>query len=63
MKLDRGKIAAREDAQVKAVMAKGNFGLIVLGGSHDLSDSVRRIGQGRCEYIRVTTRQYKEFAE
>jgi len=48
---------------VKAVMAKGGFGLIVLGGSHDLSDSVRRLGQGRCEYIRVTTRRFKEFSE
>jgi len=63
VKLDREKVAAREDAQVKAVMAKGGFGLIVLGGSHDLSDSVRRLGQGRCEYIRVTTRRFKEFSE
>jgi hypothetical protein len=63
VKLDRERVAAREDAQVKAVMAKGGFGLIVLGGSHDLSDSVRRLGQGRCEYIRVTTKRFKEFAE
>lgn len=63
VKLDREKVAAREDAQVKAVMAKGGFGLIVLGGSHDLSDSVRRLGQGGCEYIRVTTRRFKEFSE
>lgn len=63
VKLDTERVAAREDAQVKAVMAKGGFGLIVLGGSHDLSDSVRRLGQGRCEYIRVTTRRFKEFAE
>ena len=63
VKLDRERVAAREDAQVKAVMAKGGFGLIMLGGSHDLSDSVRRHGQGSCEYIRVTTRRFKEFAE
>ena len=63
VKLDRERVAAREDAQVKAVMAKGGFGLIVLGGSHDLSDSIRRLGQGRCEYIRVTTKRFKEFAE
>lgn len=62
VKLDREKIAAREDAQVKAVMATGGFGLIVLGGSHDLSDSVRRLGEGRCEYIRVTTVTYRQFS-
>ena len=48
---------------MKAVMAKGGFGLIVLGSSHDLSDSVRRLGQGRCEYIRVTIRRFKEFSD
>jgi hypothetical protein len=63
VKLDREKVTAREDAQVKAVMDKSGFGLIVLGGSHDLSDSVRRLGQERCEYIRVTTRRFKEFSE
>jgi hypothetical protein len=56
------EVAAREDAQVKAVLAKGNFGLIVLGGSHDLSDSVRQLGQGQCDYIRAT-RRFKEFSE
>jgi hypothetical protein len=35
--------------------------MIILGGSHDLSDNVRRLG--RCEYIRVTTRRFKEFSE
>jgi hypothetical protein len=60
---DAEKRKAREDAQVKAVLERGGLALIVLGGSHDLSDSVRRLGQGRCEYMRVTTRRYKEFAE
>jgi hypothetical protein len=31
------------------VVVNGAFGLIVLGGSHDLSDNVRRLVQGRCE--------------
>ena len=43
------RLKARRDAQVKGVLEKGAFGLIVLGGSHDLSDNVRRLGQGRCE--------------
>jgi len=63
VRLDPEKLKARHDAQVKAVIDKGDFGLIVLGGAHDLSDSVRRLGQGRCEYIRVTTRRFKEFSE
>jgi hypothetical protein len=63
VRLDPDKVKARQDAQVKAVLNRGAFGLIVLGGAHDLSDSVRRLGQGRCEYIRVTTRRFKEFID
>jgi hypothetical protein len=63
VKIDLEKLKARRDAQVKAVLDKGGVGLIVLGGSHDLSENVRRLGQGRCEYIRVTTRRFKEFGE
>ena len=63
IRLDKEKVKARNDAQVKAVMDGGGFGLIVLGGAHDLSDSVRRLGHGRCEYVRVTTRRFREFGE
>jgi hypothetical protein len=63
VRLDPVKLKARQDAQVNAVMGKGSFGLIVLGGSHDLSESVQRLGQGKCEYIRVTTKRFKEFNE
>jgi hypothetical protein len=62
-KFDPAKLKARRDGQVKAVLANGVFGLIVLGGSHVLSDSVRRLGKGRCEYLRVTTRQFKKLSE
>jgi hypothetical protein len=51
---------AREDAQVKAALASGPVSVIVLGGGHDLSDSVRRVGGGTVEYLRVTTRGYVE---
>jgi hypothetical protein len=34
---------------VSGVVEKGAFGLIVLGGSHNLSDNVCWLGQGRCE--------------
>jgi len=63
VKLDPERLSARHDAQVKAVLEKGGFGLIVLGGAHDMSDNVRRLGQGRCEYIRVTTSRYKQFSQ
>jgi hypothetical protein len=45
------------------VLDNGPFALIVLGGDHDLSDSVRRLGRNRCEYIRVTTKRFREFSE
>jgi hypothetical protein len=61
VKLDPAKLAARRDAIVKAATAKEPFALIVLGGSHDLTDSVRRVGGGRCEYIRVTTSRSREL--
>lgn len=61
IRFDRDKVRAREDAQVKAVLDKGPFGLIILGGAHDLSDSVRQ--HPGCEYIQVTTKRFKEFAD
>ena len=61
--IDPAKLAARRDAHVKAVLDKGAFGQIVLGGYHDLSDGVRRLGKGRCEYLRITTKRFKEFGE
>jgi hypothetical protein len=55
--MDLANWALRHDPQVKAVLDNGPFALIVLGGAHDLGDSVRRLGGGHCEYIRVTTKQ------
>jgi len=63
VKFDPLKIEARHDAQVKAVIKEGPVAVIVLGGSHDLSASVRRLGGGNCEYLRVTRKRFKEMAE
>jgi hypothetical protein len=53
-KLDPAKVKARQQAMVKAVLDRGNFGLIVLGAAHDLSEVLR----GRsCEYIRVWVKE------
>lgn len=46
VKLDPARLLARQDAHVKAVLDKRAFGLVVLGGSHDLSDNVRRLDLG-----------------
>lgn len=61
VKLDPLKIKARHDAQVKTVMKEGSVAVIVLGGAHDLSASVRRFAN--FEYLRVTTRRFREIGE
>ena len=48
--------ASEEDKPAHKDWTEQEVGLIVLGGSRDLSESVRRLGGGRCEFIRVTTR-------
>ncbi len=57
------KLAARHDAIVRAATADGPLAVIVLGASHDLTASVYRVGGGGCEYIRVTTKQVRQFAD
>jgi hypothetical protein len=58
---DHDKVRAREDAMVKLALDNTPFSLLILGGDHDLSESVRRTTSG-AEYIRVTTTRYKELA-
>jgi hypothetical protein len=60
--VERAKLEARHDAQVKAALASGPCSLLVLGGGHDLSASVRRLGSGSTEYVRVTTSRFRESA-
>jgi hypothetical protein len=60
--LDPVKLEARHDAHVKATMKEGPVAVIVLGGSHDLTASIQRFN-GSCEYLRVTTKRFKEIAE
>lgn len=62
VKLDPDKIEARHNAQVKAVLKQGTVAVIVLGGAHDLTESVRRSAED-CEYLRVTTKRYSEVRE
>jgi hypothetical protein len=62
VKFDSEKIEVRHDAQVSSVMKEGTVAMIVLGGAHDLSASVRRASEN-CEYLRVTTRRYGEVVD
>ena len=62
VRFDAMKVLARHDAIVENVMKGASFGLMIQGGDHDLSENVRRIGEGRCEYVRVTTGRYREAA-
>lgn len=57
-KLDPDKVRARQDAQVRAALKQGPFALVVLGGAHDLSESLRNVPGGGCEYIRVLAQCY-----
>jgi len=54
------KRKARNDGHVRAVLG-ADFALIVLGGSHDLGESMKAVAPD-WEYIRVTTRRVKEVA-
>ena len=55
-------VEARHNYQVKAALDAGAVSVIVLGGAHDLSGAVRRLGNGTVEYLRLTTPRYKEAA-
>jgi hypothetical protein len=60
---DAAKVAARQDAMVQRALAKDHAAVIVLGGSHDLTDNVRGIVGEGCEYIRVTGHAVREYSE
>lgn len=58
VRFDPEKVEARHDGQVRRALAAGPCAVLVLGGAHDLSASVRRLGGGSTEYIRVTPKRY-----
>lgn len=60
VRFDHDKVEARHDGQVRRALAAGPCAVLVLGGAHDLSASVRRLGGGSTEYIRVTPKRYAE---
>jgi hypothetical protein len=59
----RGSWRPRHDAQVRAALTRGPCALLVLGGGHDRSSSVRRLSGGATEHVRVTTSHFLLHAD
>ena len=47
---------------VKKMLDGGPFVFVVLGGGHDLSDNIERLGGGTCEYLTVETGMYRQLS-
>ncbi|MCA9067895.1 MAG: hypothetical protein KDA84_03170, partial [Planctomycetaceae bacterium] len=59
VKFDEAAIAKREDAIVRNLLASDSpVAVLVMGGAHDLSDNLKRIGQEHVEYVRVELKAY-----
>lgn len=69
---NRGRLRRRTNAeidteveelmlQVELALENGPFTLLILGGAHDLSASVKRLPGADCEYLRVTMARYQEY--
>jgi hypothetical protein len=63
MKFDLAKVTVPLVAHVKVILEKGAFGLIVLGGSHNLADSVRGWAWESANTCGSLTNRAEEFAE
>ena len=59
VELDARLIEEREDTQVRALLEHEGLSVVILGGGHDLTDNLKRLGEGRCEYVQVETRGYR----
>jgi hypothetical protein len=44
--LEKEQQEAREDAMIRRILEHGPFALVVLGGSHDLTDNLDRLAPG-----------------
>ena len=58
--LNPAAIEARQDAQVRTLLEAESFAFVILGGAHDLGDDIAKQSDG-CEYVVVTTREYRRF--
>lgn len=62
VKLDPAKLKARNDAQVRMAFKHGPVAVVILGGAHYLKGSASRFTGGGCDYIRVTTRRFRDLS-
>lgn len=62
VRIEENKLEARHDAQLRELKKAGAVRVVVLGGAHDLTGSIRRVGNG-WEYLRVTTKGFREAGE
>ena len=53
LRFDSRANGARQVAIVRRLLDSGSLAVVILGGDHDLSEQVRQLGGGRCEYVRV----------
>jgi hypothetical protein len=51
---------ARQDGMVRTLVKAGAVAVAILGGSHDLAESMQRVAPPWCEYLRVTVQAYQE---
>lgn len=63
MEVPQESIEKREDHIVRQMLKTGKTAVVVLGGAHDLTDNVKRLGGGKVGLIVVTTQAYRRFAE
>lgn len=56
---DPVKVEARRDAMVRNCLTRSTA-VIVLGASHDLTESLRRIAGGNFEYVRIRVKSFEE---
>ena len=56
-------IEKREDHMVRQMLKHQGHCIIILGGAHDLTDNVKRLGNGNTGLIVVTTRAFRKHDE
>lgn len=61
-RVSKTAIESREDSQVRCLLKSSGTAVVILGGGHDLTNNVDRLSNGKCQYVRVTTRKLREFA-
>lgn len=61
--LDKEQSDADDDARVRSLLDQGPVSFIVLDGDHNLTESIQRLSEGRSEYVRISTKTWKEFGE